>query len=91
MPTFYADDIDVSPGEFLDSCDSSDIRELIDALIEDGHIKKTSVEANSPGSRLSVDETIFEEHLSSLQGRRHMLTTEEEQTIIKIASKFRYL
>lgn len=40
MPTFYAEDIDVDPDEFVSSCSSSEIEELIDALVEDGHIPR---------------------------------------------------
>ena len=36
-------------------------------------------------------EEIFEKHLSSLHGKRHLLSNEEEDIIMKIASKFLYL
>jgi hypothetical protein len=90
MPTFSAEDIDIDPSEFLDSCDKSEIREIIEYLVEDGHIKKDRV-ISTPNSSVSVDEDLFEEHLNALHGRRHMLSNEEEETIIRIASKFRYL
>jgi len=39
MPYFYSDtEVDISIDEFLSECDSGDIKELIDALIEDGHL-----------------------------------------------------
>lgn len=38
MPTFYAEDIDIDPDEFLDSCDKWERDELIDALVKDGYV-----------------------------------------------------
>lgn len=89
MPTFQADDIDIEPSEFLDSCDKSEIKEIIEYLVEDGHISNTALLSGQ--KKPSVGDSIFEEHLTALHGRRHMLTNEEEEIIIKIASKFRYL
>lgn len=44
MPYFYSDtEVDISVDEFLSECDSGDIKELIDALIEDGHLNQTQV------------------------------------------------
>jgi hypothetical protein len=38
MPSFDIDEtIDITPDEFVDSCDSEEIKELIDALYEGGH------------------------------------------------------
>ena len=91
MPTFYSEEIDVSPDEFLSACDKEEIKEIIDALVEDGYIRKNDVLSSDGKSTLSASEDIFEEHLNALHGRLHMLTNEEEETIIKIASKFRYL
>lgn len=91
MPTFYSEEIDVSPDEFLSACDKEEIKEVIDTLIEEGYIRKSDVLSSDGKSTLSVSEDIFEEHLNALHGKRHMLTNEEEEIITKIASKFRYL
>ena len=90
MPTFYSDaDVDVEVQEFVDSCSKSEIKELIEYLVEEGHINQSAVPSSK--SAPSATDDVFEEHLNCLHGRRHMLTNEEEETIIKIASKFRYL
>jgi hypothetical protein len=87
MPRFDVnEDIDVD--EFLSACDSGDIEELIEALIENGDLEmKDFIDR----SRMSAGEKIFEEHLSSISGRWNQLTQEEEETILKIGAKFRYL
>ena len=89
MPRFDVnEDIEVDVDEFLDACDSGDIEELIEALIERGELE-TKDFVNS--SRMSASEQIFEEHLSSISGRWNQLTQEEEETILKIGARFRYL
>jgi len=89
MPTFYVDNIDIEPGDFLDYCSESEIEKLIEYLTEDGRINSSVVLLSE--NNLSATDDIFEEHLNALHGKKHMLTNEEEETIIRIASKFRYL
>lgn len=85
MPTFYAEDIDVDVDEFLSCCSSDEIEELIEALIEDGHISKQHREKYT---LLSATESQFEEALNKLHSKWNMLTQEEEQAILKIANRF---
>lgn len=85
MPTFYAEDIDIDVDEFLSSCSSDEIEEIIEALIEDGYISKQHREKYAS---LSATESEFEEALNKLHGKWNMLTQEEEQAILKIASRF---
>jgi hypothetical protein len=51
MPEFVAE-IDIDPDEFVSECSSSEIKQLIKALIEDGHIMphmiKTDEDVNLP-------------------------------------------
>lgn len=89
MPTFYSEDIDIEPSEFVDSCSKSDIKELIDILIDEGHISPAS--KLTKNNALSASDEIFEEYLNGLHGKRHLLTTQEEEIITNIAAKFRYL
>jgi len=89
MPRFDVnEDIDIDVDEFLSACDSGDIKKLIEALIENGDLEMKHF---TDRSRMSADEQIFEEHLSSISGRWNQLTQEEEETILKIGAKFRYL
>ena len=89
MPRFDVnEDLEIDVDDFLYECDSEDIKKLIEALIENGDLEmKDFVDR----SRMSAGEKIFEEHLSSISGRWNQLTQEEEETILKIGARFRYL
>ena len=85
MPTFYAEDIDVDPDEFVSSCSSREIEELIDALVEDGYIPKINHAA--PADKNLLDEE-WDEVIGKIAGLgRLRLTKEEEEIIKKIASR----
>lgn len=85
MPTFYAEDIDIDPDEFVSSCNSREIKELIDALVEDGHIPKTNDVAPADKNLLDND---WDEVIGKIAGLgRLRLTNEEEETIRKIANR----
>jgi hypothetical protein len=86
MPTFYSEDVDIDPSEFLSACSSREKEELIDELIEDGYISKTC--RVNVSYNYSVSESLFEEALQKLHGKWNMLTKEEEEAIIKIANRF---
>jgi hypothetical protein len=85
MPRFDVnEDVEIDVDDFLSECDSEDIKKLI----ENGDLEmKDFIDS----SRMSASEKIFEEHLSSISGRWNQLTQEEEETILKIGAKFRYL
>lgn len=85
MPTFYAEDIDIDPDEFVSSCSSREIGELIDVLVEDGHIPKISDIA-------PIDKNLLDEEWDSVIAKiagtgRLRLTNEEEEIIKKIANR----
>lgn len=81
MPTFYASDIDIDPGEYLDSCSSREKETLVEYLREEGYI--TDVD---PGS--SVLDLEWAEVIRKISGNaRLLLTSEEEELIKKIAAR----
>ena len=85
MPTFYAEDIDIDPDEFVSSCNSREIEELIDALVEDGYIPK--INHIAPDHKNLMDED-WDVVMGKLGGRgRLRLTNEEEEIIKKIANR----
>lgn len=85
MPTFYADDIDIDVDEFISSCSSSEIKELIDCLVEEGYINPSRL-IQERG--MSVGETFYVEAIEKLADKYHMLTREEEELIIKLSKRF---
>lgn len=89
MPKFYQQSevcVDVDVDEYLSNCNTKETEELIDALIEDGYLKKDcrvdDYEVYSPS------ESFYQEALDKLNGKWNMLTKEEEEIILKIASRF---
>lgn len=85
MPRFYAEDMDIDVDEFLESCSSSEIDEVIDYLIDMGRIKASQREDYEV---LSLPEREFEDTLNKLHGKYQSLTKAEEEIIIAIAKRF---
>lgn len=86
MPYFeYSGDIDIDVDEFLSALNPRERQELIDALVDDGHINGPAISKNQ---RLSYGEWEIETALNKLHGKYHSLTKEEEQAILKIAKRF---
>ena len=81
MPTFYAEDIDIDPDEFISSCNSRELEELIDCLVEDGYV----VRINTP--RETHSDEILDQALAKIAKFRIMLTAEEEEVIRKIGNR----
>jgi len=89
MPTFYQQEefnVNIEVDEFLDRCDSSEINEVIDYLIDTGNIYKKCRAVDY--ELYSVPEKDYQDALNKLQGKWNMLTKEEEELILKIASRF---
>lgn len=79
-------DFDVDVNDFLDSCSEDDIQEIIERLIENGFL--TAKEIKSPNdSPRGYDESVYESSLDKLHGRWNMLSSEEEQQILKISNR----
>jgi len=86
MPYFnYDGDIEITVNEFLSTCDQEDIVDIIDALVEDGHLKE---EDRIVDMEMSAPEQSFEEALNKLHGKWNRLTKEEEIILLTIANKF---
>lgn len=89
MPNFGVDDISIEPWEYVSACSSSDIRELIKELIDEGHIKRDAVIENTGPSAPSVGDSIFEDSLNVLYSKRLHLTLEEEEYINNLAKRLK--
>jgi anaerobic ribonucleoside-triphosphate reductase len=87
MPTYYVEDIDIDPGDFVDSCNRQEIEELVKTLIEDGHISRTAIKQVGSQEENTLDIT-YREALDKLYYKRIYLTLEEEQSIINLANKY---
>jgi len=90
MPEFSIDDLDIEPYEFLDACSTREIKEIIEWLINNNHISKSTV--GSVGNNASnVNDIMFQENLDAISKSKLLLSIEEEEVINKIGEKFKYL
>jgi len=89
MPAFYVDDLDIEVHEFLESCSTKEILEVIDWLEEDGQLEHGQLEHgfNITG-RESINERIFLESLFKIKDNWMGLSKEEEDIILNISKRF---
>lgn len=88
MPSFYVDDVDIDVDEFLSACSSREIKEVIDALVEDGHLPKNVINSEGGTPKRGVLEIEFIDKLELLKEKYYSLTLEDEQTIQEIFKKY---
>lgn len=77
--------VDIEPQEFVDNCSSTDIKELINILIEEGHLDGQPI--TSPTHHNILDEE-WVSLMSRLMKSRLLLSNEEETFIKNIANRF---
>jgi uncharacterized protein Smg (DUF494 family) len=84
-------DLDIEVYEFVRACSHRDIKELIQELIEDGHLPKdiydTKGEIKKEMNRKTSSEIDFEEKLDKLKLRFFSLSKDEEESLEKIFKK----
>ena len=89
MPYFdFSVEENIDVDEFLSSCSSSEIEELIKALVDDGYIHKSAAKKESQSTNVSIGESIFQEALDKLYNKLNVLSSEEEEMILNIAKRF---
>jgi hypothetical protein len=86
LPTFHLDQFDIDAEEFITSCSSTEIKELIQYLIDEEYIKPNST--LDYDTSFSIPEQDFEDALNKLHGKYTTLSTEEEEIIKAIAKRF---
>jgi hypothetical protein len=77
MPYFETnpDEIEVDVDDFLSACSDSEIKELVQALKDDGHLDEGDLDND------------FDIAIRKLSGNSWRLSKEDEETILKIANK----
>ena len=91
MPTFYVDEIDIEPYEYVESCSKKERKELIEELIESGYLPPSVKNFGEPDEKKNgfhPAEFMYESALDKLHGKYTVLTKEEEDIILKIANRF---
>ena len=87
MPDFSSE-IDIAPWEYINACSQREIDELIEDLIDDGHLarfngKVVPMKENN-GTVMDLE---WEEVLLKLKNSKHLLSNDEENVIINIANR----
>jgi len=82
MPEYTAE-IEVSPDEFLSDCSSSEIKEIIEALIEDGYIQPHQVIVDGKDTRNYLDEE-WDNICEKIRKSRLVMCQSDEDTIRQI-------
>jgi hypothetical protein len=85
MPEFETY-VDVDVDEFVSACSKREIKELIEALIEDGHISPSASE--NTNKNIGVLETQFIEKMDGLKEKYHRLSQEDEKILEDLFKKY---
>lgn len=87
MPYFYTEaEVDVDVDEFISACNSREIKEIIEALTEDGHL--TNVTPIIPKEKMSIMDEEWFNIVDKLATLRLRMTSEEESIIREIVKKY---
>jgi hypothetical protein len=86
MPDFSTE-IDIEPWEYISECSRREIDELIETLIENGHLARFNGKAVPTKEGASVMDIEWDELLTKIRFSKHLLSNEDENTIIDIAKK----
>ena len=78
--------VDVDVDEFVSACNKREIKELIEVLIEGGHISPSSVEDTE--KNIGVFEGVFIEKLDLLKEKYYRLSQEDEKILEKLFEKY---
>jgi len=85
MPDFSTE-IDIEPWEYVSACSNREVDELINTLIEDGHLDKFNGKVVSKGDASLMSEE-WDEALAKIRNSKHLLSIDDENVIINIANK----
>ena len=90
MPTFYQEaEVDVDVSDFVSECSTSELKELIEILIDDGHLKKVGSEILKTGeSPTGFNEQEFNDAISKIQDSYIQMDLEDIETIKRISKKY---
>ena len=88
MPDFSTE-IDIYVDEFWNECSRSEKNELIDLLVEEGHvIRVPNSSIDDEKQKLSLMETEWNDMIDKLSNLRQRISIEEEQTIKALVEKY---
>ena len=86
MPDFSTE-IDIDAWDYISACSNREVKELIDALVEEGHLDSF----NGQVKPANLNNTLLDDEwwtaLVKLRDSRHLLSSEDEQRITDISKR----
>ena len=86
MPDFTTE-IDIEPYEYVSECNKREIRELIEVLIDEGHLSQSALPVVKNKHRNMLDDE-WDEVIVKLQTSRLVMSEEDEKMIREISKKY---
>ena len=86
MPDFSTS-VEIEPWEFVEQCSSSDIEDLIDSLVDGGHLDKFNGAVKSVDSHNTILNDEWFELITKIYNNRLLLSNEDEVIIKNISKK----
>jgi hypothetical protein len=77
--------VEIEPAEFVENCSNQEIEELVDILIEEGHLDGEPVTSERHHNILDEE---WVKIVGKLMRSRLLLSNDEEMTIKNIANRF---
>lgn len=87
MPDFSTE-IDIEPYEYVSACSKREIVELLESLVEGGHISRSAVISIETDRNKNLLDEEWDVITDKLNQNRLMLSNEEEELLRKISKRF---
>jgi hypothetical protein len=86
MPDFSTS-VDIEPWEYVSECSGRDIDDLIESLVEEGHLDRFNGKVVPKKGNVSVMDLEWDEIILKIRNSKHLLSNDDESRIIEIANK----
>jgi hypothetical protein len=86
MPDFSTS-VDIEPWEYVSECSGRDIEDLIESLVEEGHLDRFNGKVVPKKGNISVMDLEWDEIILKIRNSKHLLSNDDESRIIDIANK----
>jgi hypothetical protein len=90
MPDFTPDDMDIQPYEYVSACGPGDIKELIEELVDSGHLPTSVLKSNQKNKSdgLGRMQSDFADKLQKLTNVYYSISTKDEEVLKTIINKY---
>jgi hypothetical protein len=89
MPDFTPDDMDIQPYEYVSACGPGDIKELIEELVDSGHLPTSVLNKKSKSDDgLGRLQSEFADRLQKLTNVYYTISNEDEEVLKTIINKY---